>query len=198
MKTYLSKKYLAPVVGAALVSAAALFATGANAAETKIGVIDVNRIITEAKAAKDINKQMEQFRKDYQAKISSQEKSLRAEEKKLAEQQKTLSPKEFNVKKKAFEGRVVELQKEIMAQNQALQQAAQSAMEKIRSNVIEISEIERKKRGFSMNIPSTVPVSFDPAYDITSEVISQLNSKLPGMKVDFKPVKGNAMATKKS
>ncbi len=185
------------MVGAALIGSSLLALQAEAAPQMNIGILDVNRIISEAKAAKDINQQMEKFRTEYQTSITAQEKSLRAKEKKLAEQQKTLEPKAFAKKKKAFEQEVMELQKSIMAQNQELQKAAQASMEKIRTNVISISEKLAKAQGYAMILPSTVPVYFEKQYDITTTVITQLDKNLPSLKVEVKLTNTKALATKK-
>ncbi len=187
MKTYLNKNILSSVAGAALISSAmCLSGAGAASGQTSIGVLDVNRIITEAKASKDINKQMEAFRTGYQATVMKQEKTLRASEKQLTASQKSLSPKDFEKKKKEFEAQVVELQKAIMTQNNELQKSAQFAMEKIRTHVVEISKDIAGKRGFAFILPSNVPIYYEQQFDITDLIIKQLDQKLPKMKIDIK------------
>lgn len=149
----------------------------------KIGVLDINRIIVEAKAAKDINKQMEVHRAKYQQKIDAQEKALRAQEKSLIETQKDLSPKAFEEKKKEFELHVASLQQAIVGSNTELQRAAQMSMEKIRTAVSDISGKHAKKEGLSFVLPTAVPVYFTKDHDITNPVIAELNKELPTVKV---------------
>lgn len=158
-------------------------AAKSQAGMASIGVLDINRIIMESNAAKDINKQMEVYRTKYQEKIDSHEKALRNEEQSLIEAQKDLSPKAFEEKKKEFEEQVANLQKAIVVSNTELQRAAQMSMEKIRAAVADISGKLAKKQGLSFVLPTAVPVYYTKDHDITNPVITELNKELPSVKV---------------
>ena len=172
-----------------------------NANKSPIGLLDINRIIGESSAAKDANTQVAKFKGEFQAEIQKQETKLRDLNNKLIEQQKTLSEADFEKKKKEFDGKVANLQKTVMARDQELQQAAQDSMETVRNSVMEISEKIRTERGFSMVIPSSFAVAHDKSLDITDDVITSLNKKLPKLKVNIGKTKSvsaaNATAAKK-
>ncbi|MEN8236801.1 MAG: OmpH family outer membrane protein [Pseudomonadota bacterium] len=159
-----------------------------------IAILDVNRIIAEAKAAKAVNSQMEKYQKDFQAEIKKQEQSLRDLNNQLVKDEKKLDAKAFEKKKADFDAKVAALQRTVMTRNSELQQAAQTSMERVRGAVVDISEKIRISRGFSLVLPSSFPVTYDPKSDITDEVIVVLNKQLPTINVKIAKVKTPAMA----
>ncbi|MGB0935064.1 MAG: OmpH family outer membrane protein [Alphaproteobacteria bacterium] len=203
MKKTLLFKTLPAILLASAVATAPTFAapssTSSSASTTqRIGVLNVNSIITSSTAAKEVSKQMDGLRKAAQDKIYNRESKLRDEEKKLMDQQKTLSQAEFDKRKKAFDTKVAELQKEIMIQNNDLQRAAQGAMEQIRTGVVEVATAVAKERGFDLILPSSFPVYFDDTLDVTTEIVARLNKKIPTMKVATERSKTTSKKTAKS
>ena len=180
--------------------------TGASGAtvtaqkEAGIAILDVNRIIAEAKAAKAVNTQMQKFQDDFQAEIKKQEASLRTLNNQLVKEEKTLDAKAFEKKKADFDTKVATLQRTVMERNSELQQAAQTSMEQVRGAVVDISEKVRITRGFSIVLPSSFPVTYAKGLDITNEVITTLNKQLPTIKVKIAkaPAKASAKTVAKA
>ncbi len=159
-----------------------------------VAILDVNRIISEAKAAKAVNEQMEKYQKDFQAEIKKQEDALRTLNNQLVKEEKTLDAPAFEKKKADFDKKVASLQRTVMTRNSELQQAAQTSMEQVRGAVVDISEKIRVARGFAIVLPSSFPVAFDKGLDITDEVVVALNKQLPT--VNVKIAKTNTASTK--
>lgn len=165
-------------------------ATAVKPAQTinSFGILDVNRIITESKAAKALNSQMEIYRKTYQEEIHKHEEALRKKEATLVGEQKNLSPNEFEKKRKEFEKQVAELQKLVVAKDASLKEAGQAAMEEIRKAVIEITTKIAQEKGFRIIFPASIPVyvSDSEKADITNSVLEKLDLKLPRVDVVVK------------
>lgn len=162
---------------------------GKTTQEAKIAILDVNRIIAEAKAAKAVNVQMEKFQKEFQTEIKKKEEALKALNSQLVKDEKKLDAKAFEKKKVDFDTKVANLQRTVMTRNSELQQAAQSSMEQVRGAVVEISEEVRISGDFSLVLPSSFPVTFDKSLDITDKVIIALNKKLPTVTVKIAKAK---------
>jgi outer membrane protein len=160
----------------------------ASSVASLMGVLDINRILNESKAAKALNTQMEIYRKTYQDEIRKHEQALREKETKLVEEQKNLSPNDFEKKRKEFEKQVAELQKNVMAKDTGLKEAGQIAMEDIRKAVVEITQKIAHEKGFKIVLPSSIPVYIDETnnVDITDRVLKELDLKLPKVDVVVK------------
>lgn len=164
--------------------------SAANTAQTKatIAVLDVNRILTDSKAAKGLNEKMEKLRSDYETKIASKEEALRKEEAALTDQTTKIKEADLEKRKKAFEANVAELQKSIMAQQNQMTNAAQEAMNTIRESVFKITKEIAEKEGYHYVQPVAGFVYFQPEVDITTKTIERLDKELPEVKVVLKEV----------
>lgn len=162
--------------------------SASTTAQTKatIAVLDVNRILTDSKAAKGLNEKMEKIRSDYEAKIASKEEALRKEEAALTDQTAKIKEADLDKRKKAFEANVAELQKSIMAQQQQMTNAAQEAMNTIRESVFKITKEIAEKEGYHYVQPVAGFVYFAPEVDITTKTIERLDKDLPEVKVVMK------------
>jgi outer membrane protein len=163
----------------------------AEAAECKIAMLDINRIITDSKASGSINNQMKTFSEKYQKVISDRETKLKAQEKKLIDERSSMSQEDFASKTQSFEKDVAGLQQEIMIRNNELNVAAQKAMEQIRQKVVGITKNIAKKKGYTDVLPASIPV-YSTSDDITKTVIAVLDKELPSVKVT---VQGEKRAT---
>lgn len=159
-----------------------------------IAVLDVNKILSDSKAAKALNEQMEKLRVKYETEISKKEEALRAEEKQLTEQQTKMKEADLEKRKKAFEASVADLQKSVMVQQNQLNQGGQEAMDKIRESVLKISKDIAATKGYKYVQPAAAFLHFDPADDITTETITRLDKDLPEVKVVIKEVAADKTA----
>jgi outer membrane protein len=78
---------------------------------TVAAVIDYQRILRDAAAARSIREQIETRRKAYQEEISKEEQRLHAADKEFAKQRSVLSPEAFAEKRRDFEQDVAEVQR---------------------------------------------------------------------------------------
>ena len=83
----------------------------AAAAGLTFGVVDMNKVMQTADAAKDVLSQLEAKRKEYQVQSSKEEEGLRSSEQEIVKQRDTLSKEEFDKKRQSFEAKVENEQK---------------------------------------------------------------------------------------
>lgn len=168
----------------ALVVSSFLAPASAHAAE-EIVIVDMQRILQESTAAKDIRTKIKQKRDDYQAEITKQEESLRKVEQKLGEQRAILSPEAFEAKSKEFKEQLMDVQRGVQEKRSKLDAALNESLEKIQVAVLEIITALSKEKGFKLAIPSSQVLFATTALDVTEDVLTRLNKKLPNIKISI-------------
>jgi outer membrane protein len=189
---------LARTAAAAAIAALACLAApaAARAAEQlppAVGaVIDYQRVLREAKAAKSIREQIEARRKLYQEQIAKEEQKLNDADKELAKQRAVLSAEAFNDKRKDFQQKVGTVQRMVQERRRTLDQVSSSALNQVRNAMIQIVSDLSEERGFNLVLPSSAVLLFSPQIDLTEEVIKRLDGKLPNVKVPDKVAANNS------
>ncbi len=179
---------LRPLVGLFLLLAAG---TAPALAQEKLppavaAVIDYQRVLREAKAAKSIREQIETRRKLYQDQIAKEEQKLNDADKELAKQRAVLSAEAFNGKRQEFQKKVGTVQRMVQERRRTLDQVSSSALNQVRNAMIQIVSDLSEERGFNLVLPSSAVLLFSPQIDLTEEVIKRLDGKLPNVKVPEK------------
>jgi Skp family chaperone for outer membrane proteins len=172
------------VLGTALALGAAAQARAQDRLPPAVAaVIDYQRILRDAKAARAIRDQVEARRKLYQDEIAKQEQRLHGLDKELARQRSVLTPEAFAEKRRNFETQVSEVQRMVQERRRQLDQAAAAALNDVRSAMIDIIGELSDVRGFNLVLPTSGVLLFSPRIDLTEEVLSRLDTRLPNVKV---------------
>lgn len=162
-----------------LLAASPSFAEEAKEAKTpKVIVIDVQRIMADSDAAKNIRSQVEGYRKDIQADASKKETALRAEDQEIAKQQGKISQEEFTKKAKAFQEKFEGARKEVAERERNLGNAVNVASDKIEKELQKILFDLAKEKGATLVIPKQAVLVAENAMDFTDQVLEQLNKNL--------------------
>lgn len=170
----------------------AVWAGGARAAEAippaLIAILDFQQVMRDSSAAKDIRRQIEIHRKSYQANIKRAEGKLREEEESLKRQRATMAPEVFAKRRRAFETKVIALQRKVQDRTRALDKARGRAMEELRKPVRKLVSDLAKERGYNIVVDNRHIYIKIEGYDITPEVLRRLDAKVPRIAVP-RPVK---------
>lgn len=150
-------------------------------------VVDYQRILRDAKAAQAIRTQIDARRKALQDQFAKEEKRLFDADKELAKQRGVLSPEAFAEKRKAFEEDVVRVQRQAQQRRRQLDQVATIALGEVRNAMVDIVGELAEQRKFNIVLPSSAVLLFSPSIDLTDEVMTQLDKRLPTVKVPEKP-----------
>ena len=156
-------------------------------APTVIAIVDVQRILQESKAAKSVQRQIETHRSKFQAEISGEEKELRTAEQKLTSMREAGPSAAFAEQEQKLRQRFMSVERHVQARRKALDQAYTEAMSTVRSNIIEIVEKVSRERGVNLAIVKQQVIWNDKAIDITGEVLTRLNQKVPEIQVVVQP-----------
>jgi Skp family chaperone for outer membrane proteins len=167
-----------------------LAAFQAQAADApKIAIVDIQKIVSESTATKDINKQLEKKKNEFQAQINKQEESLMKEDQALGKQKASLSADAFEKKRKEFQEKVAGVQRDVQKKRAQLENAYTQALGTVQKTVVEIIKGIAEDKGFTIAIPASQALYFQSNMDISSEVLAALNSKLATVNVEIKDVK---------
>jgi outer membrane protein len=148
-----------------------------------VAVIDYQRILREAKAARAIRDQVESRRQLYQEEIAGEEQRLHEADKELARQRGILSAEAFAERRSAFETEVAAVQRMVQERRRQLDQVAASSLNEVRSAMIEVVGELSDARGFNLVLPTSGLLLFSPKIDLTDEVLARLDRKLPNVRV---------------
>ena len=168
--------------------------TAAEPPSASIIVIDSQQIRRDSLAGKDILRQIDDIRSAVQADIQKQEQQLRAEEDELKRQRAILTPEAFDQKRQAWEQKVMEVQRKVQEKNAALEMALQKANGELQRAIMPILQktLETKNATFMVDKSQIILMAPNKGLDVTTDVIEKLDSVLPGVKVDFSAVTGDA------
>jgi Skp family chaperone for outer membrane proteins len=150
---------------------------------TVAAVIDYQRILRDAAAARSIRKQIETRRKAYQSEISQEEQRLHEADKEFARQRSLLTPEAFAEKRRAFEEDVGEVQRLVQQRRRELDQVAEAALNEVKTALIDIVTGIAEERGFNLVLPSSEVLFFARKIDLTEEVLAKLDARLPDVTV---------------
>ena len=152
-------------------------------AETTIGVLDVQYLMTQSKASAHIRKQLTDHREDILKTLKEKEKGLIDREKKLIENRKTLSEEKFSEEVQAFEKDKMALQKMSMAYNRNLSEASAKAERTLMEEIVQISGKLAEENKYSLIISKQQVIVGSTALDVTEEAMKRLNKALPKVEV---------------
>jgi outer membrane protein len=154
-----------------------------------IAVMDVQGIMRDSLAAKNIRPQARKLRVQFQKDVRGQQEKLRKEEKTLAEQRAILSPDAFAKKRRNFETRARQAQRDVQARKQTLDKAFGAAMEKVRRSLVIVAQELAKENKVNIVLPKSVVFLSIKNLDLSKQALKRLNKILPSVKVVVKEKK---------
>ncbi|MCD8520397.1 MAG: OmpH family outer membrane protein [Alphaproteobacteria bacterium] len=157
---------------------APLNAAEAAAKGPNIAIVDVQALLTESSAAKNIQKQLQEKRDALQKEFAQYEEKLRTNEKSLAEEKSKLDEAAFKAKRDEFEKNLLETQTLVQKKKRDLEQAVLDSTSVLREALLKIvAEISEDKK-YDVVINRQNVVIADKALDITPQVLEKLNATL--------------------
>jgi len=166
----------------ALTAAISLLTFSANASE--IGVLDVEKIVKESVAMKDIQKKVNKKQDEYQKEVTKKQTDLEAEQKKLEGKKNVLAKEAFEKELQTFEKKVEDLKEFVDKRQNSLKKASLDAMGKVNDNIKDIIADIAKEHNYDVIVASSQALFYKDGLDISEEVLKKLNKKI--VKVDVK------------
>ncbi len=152
---------------------------------TSIGIIDINKVLTESKAAKDATKQIEKIQKKSEEESKKEDELIIKEREKLIEQQSVMAPEAFEIKVADFEKKVQSYQIERQDKLRKLDQMVQEARASILDEVKPIINNYASELGITVILEKNAVIMSADDMDMTDRVIEILNKSLPKIKVEL-------------
>lgn len=153
----------------------------------RVMVVDIQTLLQRSKAAQMVRQQIEQKGAEYRKDIAHQEQVLHAEQDELQREQlqSKLSPAALNKKGREFQQKVTALNRNVEAKRAALEKSNADAFTKIQTAMLKIIAGIAKERQANFVFQRSDLVLFDKRFDVTDEVLQQLDEQLPAVTVNF-------------
>ena len=166
----------------ALAAIFAVFSLNANAAG--VGVLDVEKIVKESVAMRDIQAKVSKKQDEYQKEVTAKQTALEAEQKKIESRKSTFSKEALEKESKNFEKKVDDLKAFVEKKQNSLKKASVDGMSKVNDKIKDIIADISKEKEFDLIVPSAQALYYKDELDISAEVLKRLNKKIT--KVDIK------------
>jgi outer membrane protein len=160
-------------------------AASAQDAKPAIAVVNIQQVMKDSTAAKSVREQLEGKQKAFQADITKKEEALKKEDQELGKQRNVLAKDAFEEKARAFRAKATEVQKEVRSKKALLDTAFERSIADIQKATTEIIGELAKEKGFVVAVPTSQILYADNSLDISQEVLTRLNKKLPKLDVKF-------------
>ncbi|MFT5488202.1 MAG: outer membrane protein [Paracoccaceae bacterium] len=149
----------------------------------KIGVVDVQKVLRDSKAAKSIRPEFEKMRKAFQKQVSAQEQRLRQVEQELTRQRAILAPEAFSQKRRAFSEEARKAQSSVQEQRRALDRAFKDTKNEILKNLVVVAQQVAEAKKLNMLLEKRFVFLSAKTMDVTKDVIARLDKRLPKLAV---------------
>lgn len=149
-------------------------------------IVDIDGILREASAMRDVNKQLKERQQAYQQEIETRQQALREEDKQLAQQRTLLAADVFQEKQKAFQQKVAAFQKFAQGRNRVLDEARAVASGKFQQKLIEIVADLAEDRKSTLVLRKSQVILHAKGMNASPQILERINAELPTLKVEFK------------
>ncbi|MBP9693659.1 MAG: OmpH family outer membrane protein [Alphaproteobacteria bacterium] len=151
----------------------------------KIIVVDVQGVLMSSSVGKDIKKQFDDKQAAFMKEIEVEEGELKKTEQDLLRQRTVLSQDVFAKKKAEFDERMVALNTKFQKNRQILEEAFNLARTDVESKLLDVIKEVKIEQSANLVLPAQQVIMGDDQMDVTNEVLSRFNKKVPSYKVNF-------------
>ena len=146
-------------------------------------VVDVQRVLDEAEAAKGVQKQLDNQRAHFQTETEKEENQLRQAEQELGKAHDHLSADAYSDREQQLRQRFNTVELHVDARRKLLEQSFTDAMNSVRDNLLAIVQTVAHEKGANLVLVKQQVLWADPSLDVTSEILARLNKALPQVEV---------------
>lgn len=158
---------------------------GENGFKANIVIVDLQSILEHSLAMQSIRKSIDLISQNIQSDIAKKELQLKKIEEALIKKRSTLKEEVFDKEVNEFNKKVSQAQKYIHGRKIQLDQAHAEAFTTLYNATVGIISAIAKKNNISIVLQSSQVLFVNDDLNITPEVIRQLNSKIPHIKVNY-------------
>lgn len=154
-----------------------------HAADARIAVVDIEKLIGRSTASENIQKQLEKEKEKLQKSFAAEEKKLKDLESEIMAKKDGLSEDEFNAERQRFQKNLVEAQGSLGEQVDKVERAANEALGQLRQEIIKTIAEMTEKEQYTIVITKQNVIMAEKELDITDEVMAELNKKIKTIKL---------------
>lgn len=144
-----------------------------------IAILDMQRILRESVAVKDMQQEIDGLRSSYQDELRGREESLRAADQELSRQRAVLSADAYAKKRQELEQQVATVQREIQERRDSMEKLFGGGMDQVRQVLVEVVSEIAKEQDVDLVLSKATVVLVKPELEITDEALVRLNQRLP-------------------
>ena len=148
-----------------------------------IGVLSVPEVMQKSTAAEGVQQIIQQRRAKLAAEAQVDQQGWEQEQAKITAARSKLTDAQLEAKEKALQDQIAAAQTDFRARDQAIQNSAQAALGQIESVLIAVIRQVSEARGMNLVLHREQVALNINAFDITTEVATQLNRLLPAVQV---------------
>ena len=150
-----------------------------------IAVINMFKINAESDSLKGLADQRKAFAEKLNKEAKSREEKLMAAKKEIESKQSVLSKEALQQKAQAYQKNLMAYQKDMSEKSSAIEKVYREALQKVQEGTLDsvITDVAKKKN-VTVVLNSSQAILLNPALDITADVISVLNRRLPKVHMD--------------
>lgn len=172
------------LLGSAPATASAPVVVGSDAS-IKFGIMDLDGVMRRSAAGEDILKTANAKRKEYEGQIAKEEAALKKQKDDIIVKREKMSEAEFETQRKAFEKKASDAFKLVQERKQSLDYGVNQSMKKLREEVLKITAEIARTRGLDAVFSDDSIILAERGFDISDEVLEQLNKRVKKIPVDF-------------
>jgi len=150
-----------------------------------VGIVDVERIMQDSKAAKSIRTQLDQQNKAFQAEVDRQRKVFTTNKQKLISQQGTLSQADFQKKAEDLNKQGAQIEKNLNQRQNQLEDGVARTRNQVYDAMRQASADVAKDKGLTLVLQKGATLVFDASTEITDDVLKRLDAKMPSVKLQI-------------
>ena len=162
-----------------------LYVLSDNYPNTSIGVLDLNKVLLDAKAAKKAAEEIDKIARDIENELVKSDENMINEQNKLIEAQSIMAPEAFELQRKDYEEKVqnynIERQNKLLSIDKLVESSRNEILDKLKPILEEMSA----SKGITVILEKGTVLLNAETMDITDEVIKSLNKELPKIEVSL-------------
>jgi len=156
------------------------------AQDMNIGVVDIEKILSDSSAGKSIEAQLKTRREAFQKEFTAREDNLMASQKTIIQQKSELNSEEFAAQRKSFENQLAETRNLFKKRRGSLDRGLGKALSSLRKHIVQVTAEVADERGIKIVVTRDSVVIAAKEMDITDVVLSRLNKKVSNITLDVK------------
>ena len=150
---------------------------------TSIGVIDINKILSDSDAAITAAEQIEEIAIEIENEIKLSDDEIIKEQNSLIESQSIMAPEAFESKRNEYENKVQKYNNVRQSKLMKIDELIAISRNEILSAIKPILEDVSNEKGITIILEKTSIMLNAEKMDITNEVLKKLNKSLPNIRV---------------